>query len=1814
MTKRILAFLIATMIFTSVFINAAGVVVAESNDPFAFFDARREALLEGNVSQISTPSQGQPSDGDDYIVTFGGSKSTVAKALSGYDYRPLAYSSELVFLVKLKYPEAFVKENAAVIRFFEKDAVRTVEERNHAFGQSDKPWELDCLNVENIPYGEISTASRVVVAMIDSGVNRNHPALKNARILDGYDITDNYSAVNRDTSGHGTRIAGIIAAQTDVTAAFGIAQFATLLPIRVSENGKDIKTSDLVDAIYMAADAGADIINMSFGGYERIRAEEDAVAYAVSKGCLMVAASGNEGSSRDFAGEYSYPASYDNVISVASVGQNDVACGFSQYNDMVDIAAPGEFLTLLGSTSGVMYDNGTSFSAAYVSAAAALADAYCGRRLGSAAFEKLLEYATGKTEKSDYTGYGTLDIAALLEVCRYPIVYGVSDGGTCFDRVNISFEGDSATIDGEDFSDGGNVYSHGLHTVIVTNSFGSRSVTFMLDTMQLKYTYRNAGSFCVFLFSRGNADIDGIPYASGSHFTLEGDHVFTLRGPSGNTVQKEFSFRRGLPEISGVEDGKTYNSFVRITAAGRGTVLLDGVSFTDEITVTENGIHTLDLSSQDGDATKTITFTIDTTSVEYRKTFTKSAEIFVDEALGIAVFASRGGRNILTVPLDDMESDGRLLFLPDTILDIGFYDGKLCVVHKKGFVFYDIAPLFSMLPLSYISYLSDDEYNDAVIDSDGVVYASQNNSIVRTPFDTMLNEELLKLSSPVTQITVSDNYYRLCAKNGLLYSYSKSERRLVGTGDTLPCGALLKATDSYLYCTGGVADGKTFECLLRYSDENIAVAPDGRIAAGHELLGINGIPDGMFGKPVSSIAEGDSHNYILFDDGSLCRVEKAAHAASSPEYYGASPYTADAQYAAYDFTPFERLLPVGERNVLAMQTYGDSLYVIYENTNRIYVYSQETLALTRTVALRYTPIALASDETGVAAIFRDTACIWSTNGGYASLPFVPTAIATDRMQYLISGGALYRRDPQNGTTSRILENIEVESVTAANGVLYVGAMFDISAFDANTLSLISATEQTLGGDLRVSDGYLISGSYLIDKETLNFVTSCGSAAYTILDGAAITSRGLFGISDERYISHTYSGITAAVKGSNNAVFVAYNGSIRRISYIGDPATPAGFDFSDGDTLQSGETVYCEIGLLYLNGKPVENGFSAKSGDMQTLTAVRPWGVSETIHFSVRPDPTDLVLKLSRQHMSPGETAHLVASILPQGAEGNITYHVDGESIVLREGVVTAVSTGISYIVASIDGTDISAQLTVTVSGDTLQCTNPTYTHDPHNDTLSNIPAYTTVNQLLSSFTYTSGDLRLVTPDGMIRKSGYVSTGCKLIYRSGDNDLETIEISVRGDLDGDGMVTVNDANMLYLKLRSETEFTPAVFKAADINQNGKLTAADQSQLSMLVGRTPHSSVKNVLHPTIDAPSIVGGNGAFSVTVTVGELRDSSSMMATLTYDSTMLEYLSSSYYEGSVSASASDGALFFTALDINSASEERVIKIYFKAKQGAVGKASMTLINGEVYTDSLYRMSDTDATVTLVPAASNLAIESSNSNLAFTPSVTRYAISALNTAPSLDMSFSVPAGGQLYLPDLSLDNTTTQLTVRYITPAGRTVNYVFIITKTESLPKTDSTALLSALSVIGNAFTSEFDPKVFIYTLTVDSDVEEVSFDYDPQNAGTLITVSPEGPLEYGDNIITVACKAENGDSATYTVIITRRFPTEESSEESDESSESSERSVEPISDISVIPSVETSGEAPIPSDRLESAALAITAIVALLLIAVAIALRKSIKK
>ncbi len=1468
MLKRILAFLLSTIMLTALLISTGVVIVAESRDPFAYFDSVRRSVLAGkNSSESSKPSYA-PHDGDGYIVTFKGDKVRVAEALSGYDYRPLAYSSELVFLVYLRGTELFVNKNSDIIQSIEKDCVRTAANSNTPPQAEERSqWELDFINASSVPYDSIGDISKVTIALLDSGVNRRHPALADANILDGFDITNYYVKVDTDTSGHGTRVAGIIAAKTGVTPATGIAQSASILPIRISENGKDIKTSDMIDAIYMAADAGADIINMSFGGYERIRAEEEAINYAASKGCLMVAAAGNEGDRHDFAGQYSYPASYDNVISVASVSQSGVICGFSQYNDMVDIAAPGEFLTLLGNSGGIVYDNGTSFSAAYVSAAAALADAYAGRRLSSDAFERILEYSCGSATKGEYSGYGVLNIGEIIKNCRLPVIYGVSDKTTYFDRVNIFFEGTFATLDGESFADGGSVYSHGSHVLVVKNNFGTRTVNFTLDTIQLKYNYRDMGSYCIFTFNRGKANIDGIPYTSGGRFSLSGKHVFTLVGPNGNTAVKEFELPSGLPIIFGVEDGETYDSSLRITVSGNGSATLNGTPFDREIFITQAGDYTIELSNSSGSEKKEIHFRINRAPQLFESTYTTDADIYTNEASGIAAFTARDGKSVLVMPLDEMNSDGRLLLLPGTVLDVACIGDDLCVVHDKGFVRYDIATMFSVLPITTKSYTHPYELSAAVVVDGDIYFTDVRGVFYKLPLSSSNPQALIDTEMSITRIIDTGSYLLLYSpdSNGILRYYSKVSGKIEKSLSGLPCGAPIAASDKYICCETGVIDFSYALCLLQYPKTDAASIYGDFIGTPKYVTGIEGTPIGVYEKNISSVSYDRMYNYVLFADGSLTRVRRSYFFEDTAAFFGAADYQSDAEDLSYDITPFERYLDISDRRVIDMAVSQNKLYVIYSGINAIFIYDADDLRHIDTLFLRYYPeeFALSSDELFIR--FTDSEYIWSEKRGYINVPFRPTAIAANRNTvYMIAEAKLYALHQSNTHIEMILPQVYAESIAANDSMLYVAAAFDISAFDAVSLALKTTTDQVIGGALSCDGKYLIAGSYLLNGSDLSFVTAFNAAAYTLTGGAVVTSRGLFDITGEQYINHNYSGVTMAVKGSDDSVYIAYNNSIRRIKYCGDPASEPNFNITDGSSVKHGDAIECEDGLLYLDGNPVDNSFLPSSGGEHELTAVLPWGIVHSITFSVKHEPESISIRLTRHHLSPGDTAHLVTTIMPTGADGNVIYEVEGDSIVLAEGIVTAVSVGTSKITARIDGTDIAAEYVVTISGDSIKCTDPSYRYDPENNSLRGVPANTSVQTLVSKFSYNSGALYVMTADGMIRKDGLVSTGCRLVYKNGNTELESVNISVIGDLDGDGIVTVNDADILYKKLRSDIDFSDTVLKAADINGNGIITSADLSLLNDIIGRNPHASITTSLHPEIDAPSAVGGAATFSIT--------------------------------------------------------------------------------------------------------------------------------------------------------------------------------------------------------------------------------------------------------------------------------------------------------------------------------------------------------------
>ena len=174
----------------------------------------------------------------------------------------------------------------------------------------------------------------VTVAVIDSGIDYEHPDLKNSIV--GY--TDTTGTSNgRDDNGHGTHCAGIIAAQANNgVGVSGVAPEAKIYSIKALKANGSGNGDDIIEAINLATEMNVDVISMSLGGIYWDKLEENAIKKAVNKGIVVVAAAGNEATVQK-----SYPAAYAGVISVAATNQSNRLTDFSNYGKWVDIAAPG---------------------------------------------------------------------------------------------------------------------------------------------------------------------------------------------------------------------------------------------------------------------------------------------------------------------------------------------------------------------------------------------------------------------------------------------------------------------------------------------------------------------------------------------------------------------------------------------------------------------------------------------------------------------------------------------------------------------------------------------------------------------------------------------------------------------------------------------------------------------------------------------------------------------------------------------------------------------------------------------------------------------------------------------------------------------------------------------------------------------------------------------------------------------------------------------------------------------------------------------------------------------------------------------------------------------------------------------------------------------------------------------------------------------------------------------------------------------------------------------------------------------------------
>jgi hypothetical protein len=183
-----------------------------------------------------------------------------------------------------------------------------------------------------------------LVAVIDSGVDRTGTDLNGpGQVLDGCDWVTSPTNVCRgtgvlDENGHGTHVAGIIAAQNDGEGITGVAPEAKILPLRVLDANGSGYLSDISAAVDYAVSNNADVINMSLGGTANYYLIEEAINRAVAAGVVVVAAAGNSGPTNTLP---SYPAAYDSVIAVAATDSNGNVASYSNQGTYLDIAAPG---------------------------------------------------------------------------------------------------------------------------------------------------------------------------------------------------------------------------------------------------------------------------------------------------------------------------------------------------------------------------------------------------------------------------------------------------------------------------------------------------------------------------------------------------------------------------------------------------------------------------------------------------------------------------------------------------------------------------------------------------------------------------------------------------------------------------------------------------------------------------------------------------------------------------------------------------------------------------------------------------------------------------------------------------------------------------------------------------------------------------------------------------------------------------------------------------------------------------------------------------------------------------------------------------------------------------------------------------------------------------------------------------------------------------------------------------------------------------------------------------------------------------------
>lgn len=274
-------------------------------------------------------------------------------------------------------------------------------------------WNLPQIHTDTA--WQISTGNPgVVIAVVDTGVDLSHPEFQ-GQLVTGYNVLEQNNDP-QDDNGHGTHVAGIIAARTNnVEGIAGIDWHAKIMPVKTMAADGSGSVFDIADGIEWAVDHGAQVINLSLGEYEDSPYLHDAIRYAHDKNVLVVAAMGNDGTNQP-----SYPAAYPEVLAVCATDEQGNRADFSNYGYHAGISAPG--VSIASTYPGHRYAalSGTSMAAPHISGVAALMRTINPLLTADQVKEILERTATdaGPAGKDPYFGAGLVNVQAALQAAE----------------------------------------------------------------------------------------------------------------------------------------------------------------------------------------------------------------------------------------------------------------------------------------------------------------------------------------------------------------------------------------------------------------------------------------------------------------------------------------------------------------------------------------------------------------------------------------------------------------------------------------------------------------------------------------------------------------------------------------------------------------------------------------------------------------------------------------------------------------------------------------------------------------------------------------------------------------------------------------------------------------------------------------------------------------------------------------------------------------------------------------------------------------------------------------------------------------------------------------------------------------------------------------------------------------------------------------------------------------------------------------------------------------------------------------------------